>query len=786
MQPGLASWKFTTCPERFFTQFKKANPSMKNYLITLSAAVLFAGLSHSAVATQADGTSIIITGHTAGVTPFISQVSLTASDTSVIKSIQFTISPKTGSVTRSLSGTYSNSYLTERGDLQSATGEIFLPVYGLYAGFSNTVTLTYYFTDGSSTQDSTTIVTAAFNHPCGLGDPTVLQARTDTQTLSYDFMLVKGGCGGGFEPVILDTDGALRWVSPAGFSVLPSEFFDNAVFQSEGSALFRVDLDGTITMLHDYSDIGVTFLHHNIDLGKFGLIIDVDTVDQIESTNLEVDTTGKVLKRWNLADIISAAMIAGGDDPTQFVFDAPTDWFHNNTVTYNRADDSVLISSRESFVICLDYSTNAIKWILGDPTKKWHQFPSLVQFALTVPADGVPPIGQHSLSITYDQNLLLFDNGFASIFQNPPGLQRGFASPRKYSLDLEAGTATEVWNYERGQAIQSPICGSIYEDAPLNYLLDYSFVGGFAASNPLAQILGLDAAGKKVFSYQYPTNFCDTAYNSSPLHLENTKFPAVHPRALNLSTRGLVGTGENSLIGGFIVTGSDRQTVVLRALGPSLAGAGLSGTLADPVLTLFDSAGRAIATNDDWESALNADLITASGLAPSDSAESATLRNLAPGAYTFVVTGKDSTPGIGLVEAYGLSPLADSRLANLSTRGSVGTGDDVLISGFIVGDVDSNTLVIRALGPSLGSAGVNVPLSDPMLTVYDSNGAAIASNDNWRDDISAADIEQNGLAPSDDAEAATILHLPAGSYTTIVRGATAESGVGLVEVYDLD
>ena len=140
-------------------------------------------------------------------------------------------------------------------------------------------------------------------------------------------------------------------------------------------------------------------------------------------------------------------MIAGGDDPSQFVFPTPTDWFHNNGAAYNRADDSLIVSSRENFVICLDYNTSAIKWILGDPTKKWHQFPSLRKFALHVAPGSLPPIGQHAPSITYDQGLLLFDNGQNSQFQDPPGAQRDYASPRKYSLDLVKSVATEVWNY---------------------------------------------------------------------------------------------------------------------------------------------------------------------------------------------------------------------------------------------------------------------------------------------------------------------------------------------------
>src|SRR5262249_21754704 len=158
-----------------------------------------------------------------------------------------------------------------------------------------------------------------------------------------------------------------------------------------------------------------------------------------------------------------------------------------------------------------------------------------------------------------------------------------------------------------------------------------------------------------------------------------------------------------------------------------------------------------------------------------DPAEAATFQTLTPGAYTFVVTGKDTTPGIGLVEAYDLSPQANSTMANLSTRGFVGTGDDLLIGGFIVGEVDSATVVLRALGPSLAAFGLSDPLQDPSLTVYDSNGVAIASNDNWQDDPSATDLMEDNLAPTEDAEAATILHLPAGSYTAIVSGVASST-----------
>jgi hypothetical protein len=755
---------------------------VRTFLLSFVLAVL-TFVSRETFATQADDTTLTVNAQNAGPTPFISQLSITATDTSVLSKIQFTITPKTGSVTRPLSGTYSSAYLIGRGYLLPETGEIFLPVYGLYADFTNTVTLTYYFNDGSSKQDSTTVTTAAFTDDCGYDNPTRLQERTDATSLSYDYIMIKGACST-FSPEVIDTDGALRWVGPAGAERYTSAFFDNA-FYIASAGLIRIDFDGTVTTIASLADLGVTFLHHNIDRGKSGIILDADTATQFESVNIEVDATGKVLKTWNLAQIISDAMTAGGDDPSQFVYPSPTDWFHNNAVAYNRADDSLIVSSRENFLICIDYETGAIKWILGDTKKKWYQFPSLAKYALTLTSGSLPPIGQHAPSVTYDQGIMVFDNGQNSGFQDPPGVLRTYASPRKYETDLTTMTATEVWNYPQDETIYSPFCGSVYEDAPLNYLIDYALVGGPGATPPFAQVLGLDASGERIFYYQYVTSSCNTAFNSIPLHLESTSFPTIEPRPLNISTRGVVGSGEESLIGGFILDGSDPHTVVLRALGPSLNSSGVSQPVADPTLTLYDASGAVIATNDDWQSDPEALQIEADGLAPSDPAEAATIQTLSPGAYTFVVTGKDPTPGIGLVEAYDLAPLASSQLANLSTRGLVGTGDEVLISGFIVGDVASDTVVIRAIGPSLTSAGVAGALSDPMLTVYDSNGAAIASNDNWEDDASATEIMQDGLAPTNAAESATLLRLPAGAYTTIVSGVGGDTGIGLAEFFDL-
>ena len=750
----------------------------------------FMVFSRLAGASFADDTTIRITGFTAGITPFNGKVALDVSNTSVLKSIQFTIDPKPGAVARPLSGTYSNNYLVSRGFENPHTGNILLPVYGLYAGRINIVRMTYRFVDGSSKQNQTTVRTATFNDEgCGYNNPTKLQPRTNSTELSYDYIFDRSACGD-FSPIILDSDGALRWVSPLttqGALNASSTFFDNAVYVTQGSKLFRIGLDETITMLKDYSDMGVINMHHNIDPGKNGILIEPDTTSYFESTILEVDSNdGHVLKTFNMATIIGAAMAAGGDDPSDFIFPRPIDWFHNNGAAYNRADDSLIVSSRENFVIGLDYNTGVIKWIFGDPTKKWHQFSSLRKFAVTAAPGSLYPIGQHAPSITYDQGLLLFDNGQNSQFQNPPGAQREYASPRKYTLDLVNKVATEVWNFPMNQNIHCPFCSSVYEDAPHNYLIDYAFVNGGLPGRPnFAQLLGLDADGEKIFYYQYSTVGCNTAYNSIPIHLENTKFPTVGPQPLNLSTRGNVLSGEGVLIGGFVITGTESKVVVLRALGPSLSEFGVTGVLGDPVLSLYNSSGALIATNDNWQSDPHNPDIKKNGLAPDNLLESATFQILPPGAYTVIVRGKDLATGIGLVELYDLSPLSNSELKNMSTRGGVGTLDNVLISGFTVGDVGSTTVIVRALGPSLARFGISGVLSDPTLTIFDSTGTAIASNDNWRDNVNAIDVQRNSLSPPNERESALVLQLPAGEYTAVVSGANGSTGIGLAEVYSL-
>jgi len=254
---------------------------------------------------------------------------------------------------------------------------------------------------------------------------------------------------------------------------------------------------------------------------------------------------------------------------------------------------------------------------------------------------------------------------------------------------------------------------------------------------------------------------------------------------LNISTRVLVGAGDNVAVAGFIVTGSEAKRVIIRAIGPSLRGAGISNALQDPTLELHGSSGSLIASNDNWKDAQQAE-IQASGLAPADDRESAIVRALSPGAYTTIVRGKNGTGGIALIEGYDLDSSAGSIFANISTRGFVGTGDNAMIGGLIVGGNGGgvNVVIARALGPSLSNIGVQQALQDPTLELRDQNGVLIDSNDNWKDRQQAV-IERQNLAPADDRESALLDVLPAGAYTAIVRGKNGATGVALVEFYNI-
>jgi uncharacterized delta-60 repeat protein len=260
--------------------------------------------------------------------------------------------------------------------------------------------------------------------------------------------------------------------------------------------------------------------------------------------------------------------------------------------------------------------------------------------------------------------------------------------------------------------------------------------------------------------------------------------PAGPPRLFNISTRGPVLTGEDVLIGGFVIGGSSPKTVMVVAIGPSLAGAGIPNALADPTMTLVRSSdGAILATNNDWQSAANADAMRATGLAPANARESAILMTLPPGAYTAIVSGVNGSTGVGLVAVYEVDH-PEVPLTNISTRGRVLTGNSVLIAGLIVTGDAPQTVVITAAGPSLASAGIAQPLQNPTLTlVRSSDQAVMATNDDWQTAPNADAIRASGFAPSDPREPAIMLSLPPGAYTAILSGVNNTSGVAVIGVF---
>jgi len=257
----------------------------------------------------------------------------------------------------------------------------------------------------------------------------------------------------------------------------------------------------------------------------------------------------------------------------------------------------------------------------------------------------------------------------------------------------------------------------------------------------------------------------------------------------NISTRAVVGAGDDALIGGFIVRGDTPKRLILRAIGPSLGDAGLKNVLVDPVLEVHDGTGALIASNDNWQDDPNSQAVAEAGIAPIDPNESAILLTLPASSdglgYTALVRGADGGSGVGLVEVYDVDPSPGSSVLNISTRSDVQTGDDVLIGGFIVFGTGSQDVLVRAIGPSLAAAGVPDSLGDPTLTLYDAQGAQIDFNDDWQDNPAKDQIEATTIPPNDPKESAVLDTLAPGSYTAIVRGAADTTGTGLVEVYAL-
>jgi uncharacterized repeat protein (TIGR03803 family) len=343
------------------------------------------------------------------------------------------------------------------------------------------------------------------------------------------------------------------------------------------------------------------------------------------------------------------------------------------------------------------------------------------------------------------------------------------------SAGLLASTDGNVYGTTTDGGI--PKAGNIFRIDPVGQISTYAFDGAGTGGQP-----------GRLFEGAEHSLYGATALAGASNHGTVFRLNQAPPRdLLNISTRLQVLTGDNVLIGGFIITGTEPKKVIVRGIGPSLGGVG--ATLQDPVLELHQG-NIIIASNDDWKEHQAA--VEATAVQPANNFESAIVATLMPGAYTTILSGKNNGSGVGVVEVYDLDPAANAKLGNISTRGFVDTGGNVMIGGLIVSGGSgggSARVLIRSIGPSLSAVGVPNTLQDPTLELHDGSGATIASNDDWKarpDGTSQqGEIEATALMPTHDKESAIVQTLAPGSYTMIVRGANDTTGVAIVEAYTL-
>ena len=343
------------------------------------------------------------------------------------------------------------------------------------------------------------------------------------------------------------------------------------------------------------------------------------------------------------------------------------------------------------------------------------------------------------------------------------------------------------------------ITGVVYSDTNANNFYDPGEgIGGVRVDVAGANFFAISSAsggysvpvpGNGTYNVTFSGGSVATTQRSAAVaNLQNAKVDYIVPLETeptllaNISTRLRVETGDNVLIGGFIITGNEPKQVILRALGPSLASRGIAGGLQDPTLELVQG-DTSLRFNDDWKDSQQAE-IEASTIPPGNEAEAAIVATLDPGAYTAVMRGKNNSTGVGLVEIYDISRTSDSKLANIATRGLVQIDENVMIAGMIVtsGSASPQKVIVRAIGPSLTVSG---KMTDPTLDLVDGNGTVLRSNDDWRTS-QEAEIQASGVPPLDNAESAIVETLAPGNYTAIVRGAGGSTGVAVVEIYALD
>jgi len=421
-----------------------------------------------------------------------------------------------------------------------------------------------------------------------------------------------------------------------------------------------------------------------------------------------------------------------------------------------------LVFGRDGNLYAADYTAGTI----------WRFTPNNVKTAF---ATGI----FHPDGIAFDPAGNLFVTGYSDGLVTkvtPSGTKSTFATGLSGPVGVACDRAGNVFVAERNG-------GRISRFTPAGAKSSFST----SLSSPYG--LAFDATGRLFASNQFTSTICRVDPNGTAAVFASITgeagFISFEPGVgvlQNVSTRGQVMGGDTLLIAGFTIGGTEAKNVLVRSLGPTLQGFGVQGALADPTLTLFQ-ANTQLAANDNWRDQQQ-DAIAATGKAPPSNLEPAILRSLAPATYTAILRGKNDTTGVALIEVYDQGPTNNSIFKNISTRGFVGTGENVMIAGFTLGG-GSRKVVVRALGPTLAQFGVPSVLQNPTLALFDANGQQIASNDDWAS-TQAGEIQASGLAPPSPSESAIIITRPAGNTTAVVSGKNGTTGNALVEVYALN
>lgn len=470
--------------------------------------------------TTLQGAGITFKGAQAGVTPFISLAQFEGGSLADVAAVSFVIAAQPGAHAKPIKVQYTIAALQARGHAP-AGGRLTLPIFGLYAGKTNPVTVMFTFADGSGQTMPLSVPTEPYADPNRVYDrPKILMARDPSNSLGFSYMYLKSNLG---SPVIIDTDGVLRWVGGAVEHSASSTFSDGrfVIGADDPAIVYTMELDGTFTQ-SAVDDQAIVSFNHDISQGREALLAGVskmvDGVLHFQSTIAEMTHDGHVIREWDFAEIIGDHMTSQGDDASAFVHPG-MNWIHLNSQFYDPGDNSLVVSSRQHFVMKIDYDTGAIRWILGDPAKWWYTFPSLRAKAITLPQGDFYPIGQHSITKGFGGTLNLFNNGAPS-YGLPPGLPVGewrkFSVVSAYTIEPDALAGREVWRYAHAKTIESRSCSSAYEAQGGTVLIDYATADG----DTHTRLVGLGASGEIAFEYQYPSRNCATGWNTIPIPFE--------------------------------------------------------------------------------------------------------------------------------------------------------------------------------------------------------------------------------------------------------------------------